>query len=217
MTEAVFRKTVAEYVAMGGGSINLTPTVGDPLIHPKFVEWVCYLRSMPQIDRIVVTTNGILLARHGIEAILDAGLSRINISIAGFDEDMYRRVYRSEAYKKVRNNVTELLALNRKRPDLIPIVLCLRADRPAEVCACRPGTAAVVGVQSTDRMSGDFQPFGGLMNQLPAGMQLAPVPGKSKTQACRRTYMGLVVQSNGDIQACGCESSVNAPALVSEI
>jgi radical SAM protein with 4Fe4S-binding SPASM domain len=26
--------------------------------------------------------------------------------------------------------------------------------------------------------------------------------------------MGLVVQSNGEVQACGCESSINAPALI---
>lgn len=214
MSEEVFKKAVAEFVAMGGGSVDLTPTVGDALIHPKFLEWTRYLRSLPQIHRIVLTTNGILLDRHGVEQVLDSGLSAINISLAGFDEEMYRRVYRSPAYKKVRANVTKLLELNSRRAEPIPIVLCLRADRPCAHVLADPDFQPLLAHNPRIQFVEIFSRSGGLNTELPEGMALAPVETRPKPAPCRKTYLGLVVQSNGDVQACGCESSINAPALI---
>ena len=138
MSDAVFEKAVADFVASGGGSVDLTPTVGDALIHPRFVERVKYLRSFPEIDRITLTTNAILLDRHGAAEVLDAGLSRINISLAGFDAEMYHRIYRSPSYAKVRKNIEELLALNAERAEPVTIFLCLRPDRPWKEVSRQP-------------------------------------------------------------------------------
>src|SRR5690349_3976261 len=44
MREEIFRKAVSDYVAIGGGSVGLTPIVGDALIDPMFLERVRYLR-----------------------------------------------------------------------------------------------------------------------------------------------------------------------------
>ena len=214
MSEQIFKKAVQDYVALGGGSVELTPTVGDPLIHPKFVEWVRYLRSIPEIDQIGVTTNGILLDRHGLQAILDAGLSRINISLAGFDEAMYRRVYRSNAYKKVRKNVEELLALNSSRAEPIKILLHFRPDRPEEEVLADPDMQPLLRYRSSFRFIRVFSRSGGMISEVRPGMQLATIPAKAKSLPCWKTYTVLVVQSNGDVQACGCESSINAPALI---
>jgi radical SAM protein with 4Fe4S-binding SPASM domain len=214
MSEAIFKKAVSDYVTTGGGSVDLTPVVGDPLIHPDFVKWVRYLRSIPQIDRITVTTNGILLARHGINAVLDCGLSRINISMAGFDEAMYRRVYQSDSYKKVLANVTELLAQNSKRSNPVPIFLCLRPDKPRAEVMADPDLQPLLRYSPKLEFAEVFSRSGGLMQDLPAGMRLAPVPTKPKRQPCRNTFTGIVVQSNGDVQVCGCESSVNATDLI---
>src|SRR5207248_4494063 len=52
MADEVFHKAVNDYVAIGGGSVGLTPIVGDALIDPKFLDRVRYLRSLPQIDRL---------------------------------------------------------------------------------------------------------------------------------------------------------------------
>src|SRR5215470_17356432 len=60
MSDEVFDKALADFVAAGGGSVGLTPIVGDALIHPRFLSFVGRLRSEPCIDRIWLTTNGIL-------------------------------------------------------------------------------------------------------------------------------------------------------------
>jgi len=214
MTEEVFKKAVADYVDIGGGSVGLTPIVGDPLIHPKFVEWVRYLRAIQQIDRISVTTNAILLRRHGVEAILNSGLSFIHISLAGFEEDMYRRIYRNDSYRSVRDGLYELYEANARRSSPIPIFLNLRPDRPAEEVLSDPDLQPLLRYEPNISFAGTFSRSGGLITILPPGMVLEPVTTKPKRKPCASTYSGLMVLSNGNVQVCVCESSVNADALV---
>jgi radical SAM protein with 4Fe4S-binding SPASM domain len=214
MSEAVFKKAVADFVAIGGGSVGLTPIVGDALIHPQFLEWVRYLRSIPQIDRITLTTNAILLDKHGVEEVLDAGLSRINVSVAGFEEAMYRRVYRNPGYKKVRANVEKLFELNAARKDPVPLFLCIRADRPWDEVRRDPDFQPFLKYQPKIDFIDSFSRSGGLMGALPGSMKQEPPTFQPRRTPCALTYAGLMVLSNGDVQVCICESSVNAPALV---
>src|SRR5262245_7379098 len=117
MSDEVFHKAVGDFVRIGGGSVGLTPIVGDALIDPAFVTRVRYLRAQPAIDRIWLTTNAILFDKHGIKDILNSGITHLNISTAGFDEAMYRRVYRNKSYQRMRANVLELVRLNAERPE----------------------------------------------------------------------------------------------------
>ena len=97
MSDTVFGKAVNDFRSIGGGSVGLTPIVGDALIHPQFLERVRYLRSLPEIDRIFLTTNAILLDKFGVEQVLSSGVSSMTISTAGFEDKMYERVYRSQS------------------------------------------------------------------------------------------------------------------------
>jgi radical SAM protein with 4Fe4S-binding SPASM domain len=214
MSDAVFEKAVADFVAIGGGSVDLTPAVGDALIHPKFVERVKHLRSFPQIDRITLTTNAILLDRHGVADVLEAGLSRINISVAGFDAEMYQRIYRNPGYAKVRRNIEQLLALNAERAEPIPIFLCLRPDRPWKEVSRQPEFEALLKYRPQVEYIQVFSRSGGLMDTLPEGMQHAEPMLRQRSAPCAMTYSGLMVRSDGKVQICACESSVNAPELI---
>lgn len=214
MSERIFKKAVDEYVRSGGGSVCLTPTVGDALIHPKFVEWVRYMRAIPQIDRITLTTNAILVRRHRAAAILDSGLSSINISTAGFDESMYRRIYRNDSYRQFRDGVYDLFEANARRAAPIPLFLSLRPDRPADEVLRDPDFQPLLKYRPKVEMIECFSRSGGLIQNLPEGMKLAPVSVARKRVPCNWTYRGLMVLSSGDVQVCACESSINANALV---
>jgi radical SAM protein with 4Fe4S-binding SPASM domain len=210
MDEAVFMKAVDQFVELGGGPVDLTPIVGDALIHPKALDWIRHLRSLPQIDRIALTTNAILVRRHGAEALLDAGLSRLTISMAGFDEAMYRRVYRNDMYVHVRDAIYALYEANARRAEPVPIVLALRADRPRDEVLASPDFQPLRQYDPTIDFLERFSSSGGLITTLPDGMALDPPLPKPKRKPCQQTYLGLTVRSNGDVQACFCESSVNA-------
>jgi len=171
MSDEVFQKAVGDYVRLGGGSVGLTPIVGDALIDPKFLERVRYLRSLPKIDRIWLTTNCILLDRFGIEAILQSGVSAINVSTAGFDAEMYERVYRNGSYNPMRRNVLELVERNTAMGSPVAVAIALRPDRPLEAVMADPDFQPILAHKPELDFTRSFTSANGRITQeiLPPG------------------------------------------------
>ena len=211
MSDAVFQKAVGDYVAIGG-SVGLTPIVGDALIDPKFLARVQYLRSLPAIDRIWLTTNAILLDKHGVDGVLDAGLSFITISTAGFEEEMYRRVYRNSSYQRMRRNVLALLEGNQRRGNPIPITIGLRPDRPLEEVMKHPDFQEILAYKPALDFTWSYTSAGGRIGraELPAAMKLRVV--NKRHEPCVSLYNGPIVLANGTVMACSCVASMDAVA-----
>jgi MoaA/NifB/PqqE/SkfB family radical SAM enzyme len=70
---------------------------GEPLLHPRFSEMVSYARNTGCSDRIDTTTNGILLTPEKSEKIIKAGLTRLNVSIYGMNQEQYLEFSRFKA------------------------------------------------------------------------------------------------------------------------
>jgi radical SAM protein with 4Fe4S-binding SPASM domain len=212
MPEEVFRKAVDDFVACGGGSVGLTPIVGDALIHPDFVARVRHLRSLPEIDRIWVTTNAILLDKHGIEEVLTSGLTSITISTSGFDEESYRRIYRSSAYERFRRNVLALVEENQSLPEPLTITIGLRTDRPLDVVMKDPDFQPILAFQPDVDFTWSFTSAGGRVTRevLPAGMRLRVV--SSRRETCVQLYNGPIVLPDGTVMACSCVAAMDAAA-----
>lgn len=210
MSDEVFERAVGEYVALHGGSVGLTPIVGDALIDPQFLRRVRHLRSLPEIDRIFLTTNAILADRHGIEEILGSGLTTINISTSGFDEASYRRIYRSSAYKRMRDNVTALVRENARLGHPVNVSIGLRTDRPLEEVMKDPDFQPILEHQPQVDFTWSFASAGGRITRemLPPGMRLRPAP--SKSEPCVNLYNGPIVLPDGTVLACSCLAAMDA-------
>lgn len=212
MPEDVFRKAVDDFVGCGGGSVGLTPIVGDALIHPDFVARVRHLRQQPRLDRIWVTTNAILLDKHGIEEVLRSGLTSITISTSGFDEPSYRRIYRSSAYPRFRRNVLELVRRNRDLPEPLTITIGLRTDRPLEEVMADADFQEILACEPDIDFTWSFTSAGGRVTReaLPAGMRLRVVTSRRET--CVQLYNGPIVLPDGTVMACSCVAAMDAVA-----
>lgn len=210
MPEEVFRKAVDDFAAGGGGSVGLTPIVGDALIHPDFVARVRYLRSLPAIDRIWVTTNGILLDKHGIEEVLASGLTSITISTSGFDEESYRRIYRSSAYERFRRNVLALVEANRALPEPLTITIGLRTDRSLDEVMKDPDFQPILAYKPDIDFTWSFTSAGGRVTReiLPAKMRLRVVTSRPET--CVQLYNGPIILPDGTVMACSCVAAMDA-------
>lgn len=79
--------------AAGLGINKVRLTGGEPLARLGIAELVRMIASIPGIDDISMTTNGILLARHAQE-LKDAGLHRVNVSLDTLQPTRFRQITR---------------------------------------------------------------------------------------------------------------------------
>ena len=80
-------------VASEIGICKIRITGGEPLIRRGIVEFVESLRTIPKLNDISMTTNGVLLEDFAAE-LFNAGIGRINISLDSLNADKYRQITR---------------------------------------------------------------------------------------------------------------------------
>jgi len=66
--------------------------MGEPLLHKNIAEMVAIAVSRKVAQRVELLTNGSLLTRKMSDALIDAGLSRMVISLQGISREKYRRI-----------------------------------------------------------------------------------------------------------------------------
>lgn len=74
------------FVSLGVKKIRLTG--GEPLLRKELPELIKLIFSVEGVEDIGLTTNGLLLKRHG-QALYDAGLRRLNISLDALDPELF--------------------------------------------------------------------------------------------------------------------------------
>lgn len=210
MDDRVFRKAVSDFLRIGGGSVGLTPIVGDALIHPEFLSRVRYLRSQAEIDKIWLTTNAILLDKHGIRQVVESGITHINISTAGFDEAMYLRVYRNRSYQRMKENVYRLLEVNSQSQQPISITIALRPDLPLDEVMQQPDFQPVLRYKPTLDFTWSYTSANGRITgeMLPRTMRIRTVGAKS--ESCVNLWNGPIVLPDGTVMACSCVAAIDA-------
>ncbi len=82
------------------GVNKLRVTGGEPLVRSELPRLIEMLASVPGIRDIALTTNGILLAEQS-QALKDAGLRRLNISLDGLSEETFRKISRRESGRAI--------------------------------------------------------------------------------------------------------------------
>ncbi|MGD9857498.1 MAG: GTP 3',8-cyclase MoaA, partial [Planctomycetaceae bacterium] len=85
-------------VPLGVDKLRLTG--GEPLVRRDLPVLVEKLAAIKGIRDIGLTTNGILLAEQA-QALYDAGLRRLNVSLDALDAEKFREVTRRDGYEKV--------------------------------------------------------------------------------------------------------------------
>ena len=114
------RRVVACMARLGVHAVRLTG--GEPMARRGCLDLVSMMKQTAGIDRVTMTTNGILLRGRVAEAAA-AGLDALNISIDALDPDVYRRMTRG-------GDVGEVLAVIREALDCgMPVKLNVVAVR----------------------------------------------------------------------------------------
>jgi GTP 3',8-cyclase len=77
------------FAGLGVRKVRLTG--GEPLLRANLADLVGDLTSIPGIEDIALTTNGVLLANHAVDLHAN-GLKRITVSLDSLDKDIFARL-----------------------------------------------------------------------------------------------------------------------------
>ena len=84
----------------GIGVSRVRHTGGEPLVRRGLTGLVRQVAALPGIDEVNLTTNGHLLADHA-QALADAGLTRVNVSMDTLDPERFRAITRGGTLERV--------------------------------------------------------------------------------------------------------------------
>jgi cyclic pyranopterin phosphate synthase len=102
-------------VFAGLGIVDLRLTGGEPLVRRSFPKLVSMLASIAGIADLSLTTNGYLLERDA-EALVAAGIGRVNVSIDSLARDRFFQITRRDALPQVMRGLETIAAYPEVRP-----------------------------------------------------------------------------------------------------
>ena len=73
------------------GVRKLRITGGEPLLRVNLPDLIADLNTLPGIEDIALTTNGVLLSRYATE-LKAAGLARVTVSLDSLDQDLFAKM-----------------------------------------------------------------------------------------------------------------------------
>jgi cyclic pyranopterin phosphate synthase len=91
-------RLVAVMAAMGVEDVRLTG--GEPLVRREFPRLAGMLAAVPGLRELSLTTNGFLLERDA-EALVAAGIDRVNVSVDSLQRDRFFQLTRRDALPQV--------------------------------------------------------------------------------------------------------------------
>jgi cyclic pyranopterin phosphate synthase len=106
-------RVVALLAEMGVSAVRLTG--GEPLVRRDFPRLVEMLSAIGAVHDLSLTTNGYLLERDA-DALVAAGIRRVNVSIDSLQRDRFFQMTRRDALPRVLRGLDALAAYPQVRP-----------------------------------------------------------------------------------------------------
>ncbi|WP_181242535.1 radical SAM/SPASM domain-containing protein [Caulobacter vibrioides] len=208
MEMAVFAKVVADYVALGGGPVTLTPMVGEVLLDKQLLERLKLLRAMPSISRVSAITNATMAYLYTDEELAELAtyFDRITVSVYGLDAEEFQLMTRKDQYDQFMESLGRLIRIFgvgkvalgarhlRKRPSEEVEAWLTEVSQRAGVEAGQltlPGTKVYANWTVFD-------------TSKPLPLDAEWMPAQQNTEQCALPLISLQVLSSGKVSFCGC-------------
>jgi radical SAM protein with 4Fe4S-binding SPASM domain len=94
---------------------------GEPLLHKKIVEMVEYAVRRNVLD-VYFNTNGMLLTEAMAQRLIDAGLTRISVSVEGIDPVAFEKERIGAKFDTILHNISTLIDLRERAGSVYPKV-----------------------------------------------------------------------------------------------
>lgn len=104
--EILTLEEICQVAACGGklGIRHIRITGGEPLVRKNCCHLVRQLKGLPGIEKVTITTNGMLLKEH-LEDLVEGGIDGINISMDTRDRQRFREITGSDGAEQVLESI----------------------------------------------------------------------------------------------------------------
>lgn len=173
---------------------------GEPLLNKNIAEMIAQLKKAGVTDRIEIISNGSLLRSELSDAIIDAGLDVLRISLQGLSSEKYKKVCGANVkFDEYMDNIRYFYK-NRKNTKLYVKVIDVALDEGEEEqfyklfkdCSDRMYVERMLptydGVEMTKDMKIEYDRYGGKVERV--------------NKVCPFPFYMLGIFPNGDVEPC---------------
>lgn len=213
--EKMVYNIIDEYANLGGGNINFTATVGEPLLDKNLITYIKYARSKSEIKKIFFYTNLIALTEDKIKPLLTSGITRIAISTCLGGREMYHKLFNVDKYDHVFKMLIKVIEKNNELSNPVNITIHLRGDRSLDETQGKDYLTLkkLIDKKNIYPKDDNYDNWNGLITQkdLPEGAAFFDTPDVTN-DPCFELYRKLVVCENSEITFCTCRDIENTLA-----
>lgn len=200
---------VKEIVDQGvphGGIVYYLHKDGEPLMHPKILDIIGYIKGAHPKNQVRLTTNGTLLKEATARRLIELKVDQVRVGIRAATREAYIRVHKKDFFDRVKANVERMLELKQemgaKHPMMIvQIVVC--EDTIGEIDLFRQQW----GEKDIFMEIKDFMSWGGWT----ADGTLPQNNDDPRRPPCIDPFHNLVVNWDGKVSLCSLDWDAKVP------
>ena len=202
MSFSVFQKTIQRIHELGShAKVSLTG-LGEPMLHPQFLEFVRY--GIQQGLAVDIVSNGSRLTPELTAGLLDAGLKTMVFSVSDINAD-YDKVY-GLAFSTTRDNIFEFIRQSRGRCH-VQITVVRHDDNATQIDDIvhfweTAGVDYVHVVREENRGGSHDKPFQFLYNKKHWREAVDILHRKGLTELCAIAFYSVFIGWNGQYYLC---------------
>lgn len=115
-----FKKIIDECKSLKIRSLKLNYQ-NEPLLRKDLYEYITYAKNNGFIN-IFFSSNGILLNDENVKKLIDAGITKIFISLDSFKNETYKKLRGQDELENIKNNILNFLKVRKDRGLLYPLI-----------------------------------------------------------------------------------------------
>jgi MoaA/NifB/PqqE/SkfB family radical SAM enzyme len=212
MPMPLFERVLADYSAMGGGYLSLTPVTGDVLLDRHLLQRLDLIAKYPRITEVGVTTNAVMLDRYGENEArrIVRAFSKLQLSIYGLDEGEYAAMTQRHTYARAIRSIRRILAMRTEGVYLSFRLLKPRTRREIARWVAETLAPPAPVEMLPPMIGGGYGNFGTMdtSTALPLGASWARLSRAHDAQ-CLVPLLALLVSVTGRVSFCACVGALD--------
>lgn len=182
--------------------------LGEPTLHKDLAEMISYSeKKIPDADSIVIT-NGISLNKKKGEALIEAGLDQLNISLNTFSSSLYHIMNGVDKYEDVLYNTVNFLRLKGDRNPVTQIqILDIDATRKS-ITRFNAFWRPLLNSNDETKIQ-RFENAGGEINPNDFDTSKRPI----KRHPCFQLWRQVTLRPNGEVYPC-CIAEIGGDSIL---